>query len=104
MRDLVVWIVLLSASAFALTAAIGLLRFPDTFTRAHSGTKPQNLGMLLMLIGLAISTGHQAGIIALVFGFQLATAPVAANMVARAAYRSGTARKDVMYADEYAEE
>lgn len=104
MRELVVWIVLLLACSFALTAAIGLLRFPDIFTRAHSGTKPQNLGMLLMLIGLAVSTGHQAGIIALVFGFQLATAPVAANMVARAAYRSGSGRKDAMYADEYAEE
>lgn len=104
MREILVDIALIAACALALTAAIGLLRFPDIYTRAHAATKPQNLGMLMVLIGVAISIADQLGMIVLIFGFQLATAPVAANMVARAAYRINAGRQDKLYIDEYADE
>ena len=34
-----------------LIAAVGILRFPDVLTRMHSATKPQVLGLLLILAG-----------------------------------------------------
>ncbi len=45
---------LLLGSALALVAAIGLVRFPDVLTRMHAATKPQTLGLLLVLAGLAL--------------------------------------------------
>ena len=44
----------LGGSTLALTAAIGVVRFPDTLTRMHAATKPQVLGLLLVLAGAAI--------------------------------------------------
>ncbi|MEH3068771.1 MAG: monovalent cation/H(+) antiporter subunit G [Aeromicrobium erythreum] len=45
---------LLLGSALALVAAIGLVRFPDVLTRMHAATKPQTLGLLMVLAGLAL--------------------------------------------------
>ncbi|MCO7238668.1 monovalent cation/H(+) antiporter subunit G [Aeromicrobium sp. CnD17-E] len=84
---------LLVGSALALVAAIGLVRFPDVLTRMHAATKPQTLGLLLVLAGLALRVRDPGAltIIALVALFQLVTAPVSAHMVARAAFRTGIA-------------
>ena len=50
---------MLSGSVLALTAAIGVVRFPDTLSRMHAATKPQVLGLLLVLAGAAIRLrGH----------------------------------------------
>ena len=45
---------LLSGASLALIASIGLVRFPDVFTRMHAATKPQTLGIVCILIGLAL--------------------------------------------------
>lgn len=91
--DVVSAVLLLSGSALALVAAIGLVRFPDVLTRMHAATKPQTLGLLLVLAGLALRVREPGAltIIALVAVFQLLTAPVSAHMVARAAFRTGIA-------------
>jgi multicomponent Na+:H+ antiporter subunit G len=42
-----------SAGAFFyLAGAVGLLRFPDAFTRLHALTKADNLGLGLVVLGL----------------------------------------------------
>ncbi|GGM26526.1 MULTISPECIES: monovalent cation/H(+) antiporter subunit G [Micromonospora] len=81
---------LVAGGLLALAAGIGLLRFPDVLDRMHAATKPQVLGVLLVLLGLALRlrTPEDLGMIALVGLFQLATAPVSAQMIGRAAYRS----------------
>lgn len=91
--DVVSAVLLLSGSALALVAAIGLVRFPDVLPRMHAATKPQTLGLLLVLAGLAVRVREPGAltIIALVAVFQLLTAPVSAHMVARAAFRTGIA-------------
>ena len=48
---LIVAVLVLSGSALALTAAIGVVRFPDTLSRMHAASKPQVLGLLLVLAG-----------------------------------------------------
>ena len=82
-----------------------MLRFPDTLSRMHAATKPQVLGVLLLLLGVALRlrTPSDLGMVALVGVFQLATAPVAAQMIGRAAYRSGRLNRELLDADELAD-
>jgi multicomponent Na+:H+ antiporter subunit G len=46
-----------AGSFFFLAGTIGLLRFPDTFSRLHALTKADNLGLGLMVLGLAVHEG-----------------------------------------------
>lgn len=93
---------LLAGALLSLAAGIGVLRFPDVLNRMHAATKPQVLGVLLLLAGLALRlrTPSDLGMIALVAVFQLATAPVAAQMIGRAAYRSGRVDRELLDTDE----
>ncbi|MGN9892750.1 monovalent cation/H(+) antiporter subunit G [Micromonospora sp. L31] len=98
-------IALVAGALLSLVAGIGVLRFPDVLDRMHAATKPQVLGALLLLLGLALRLRSPAdlGMIALVAVFQLATAPVAAQMIGRAAYRSGRVDRTLLDRDELAE-
>jgi multicomponent Na+:H+ antiporter subunit G len=96
-------VVLLLAGAFlCLTAGLGLVRFPDVLTRMHAGTKPQVLGVLLIMVGAAIRLqGWSATwMLLLVAAFQLLTAPVSAHMISRVAYRRRHVRRDLLLVDE----
>ncbi|MGY3515961.1 monovalent cation/H(+) antiporter subunit G [Micromonospora haikouensis] len=96
---------LVAGGLLSLAAGIGVLRFPDVLDRMHAATKPQVLGVLLLLAGVALRlrTPDDVGMIVLVAVFQLATAPVAAQMVGRAAYRSGRVDRSLLDADELAD-
>jgi multicomponent Na+:H+ antiporter subunit G len=87
--DLLAAVLVLGGSALALTAAIGVLRFPDTLTRMHAATKPQVLGLLLVLGGATIRLSGNAdvGMLVLTAMFTLITAPVIAHRVGQLAYR-----------------
>ena len=87
--DLAAAVLVLAGSALALTAAIGVLRFPDTLTRMHAATKPQVLGLLLVLGGATIrlSGNVDVGMLILTAMFTLITAPVIAHRVGQLAYR-----------------
>lgn len=89
--NLLVGSLLLIGSAFALVAAIGLLRLPDLYTRMHAASKAGTLGSGLVLVALAIFTDDTAiatrAIAAIVFF--LLTAPLSAHLLAKAAYAAG---------------
>lgn len=104
--DVISGVLLITGAALALAAAIGLVRLPDLFTRMHAATKPQTLGLLLILIGAAIRLDSIAatGMILVVAVFQLLTAPVASHMVGRAAYRSGILPGDRVTVDELSDD
>ena len=89
LTDILCAVLILGGSALALTAAIGVVRFPDTLSRMHAATKPQVLGLLLVLVGAAIRLrGHpDVGMIILTGMFTLITAPVVAQRVGQLAYR-----------------
>jgi multicomponent Na+:H+ antiporter subunit G len=82
---------LVLGALLTLTAAIGIVRFPDVLTRMHSATKPQVLGLLAILLGLGIRLHdlRSVGLLALVALFQLVTSPIASHMVGRASFRAG---------------
>lgn len=84
-------VLLLFGAVLCLAASVGLLRFPELLTRTHAGTKPQVLGVLLVVIGvgLRLRTGHDTGMLVLIGVFQLLTVPVAAHLVGRAGFRTG---------------
>ena len=100
--DVVAIACLLAGSLLCLTAGLGLLRFPDVLTRMHAGTKPQVLGVLLVMTGAAIRLhGWSATwMLLLVAVFQMLTAPVSAHMISRVAYRRRHVRRDLMVVDE----
>lgn len=92
----------LLGSAFCLVAAVGLLRLPDVLSRMHAASKPQSFGVLLLCVGLALvlRDGGAAAMLALAASLMLITAPVAAHMMAKAAYRTGQYRKDLVEHEE----
>lgn len=104
--DIVSAVLILSGSALALTAAIGVVRFPDTLSRMHAATKPQVLGLLLVLAGAAVRLWGAAdvGMLILTGMFTLITAPVVANRVGQLAYREQNFRDDLMSQDDLGEE
>lgn len=105
-----IWLDVFSAACLILGAvsclmgAIGLLTFPDVTSRLQAATKPQTLGLILVLIGTAVQLDfkYASGLI-LVGLFQMLTSPVLAQLVGRAAYRSDRVRRDNLVADELGE-
>ena len=100
--DVAAAVCLLGGSLLAFAAGVGLVRFPDLLARMHSATKPQVLGLILVLIGLGLRlrSGPALWMLALVGAFQLLTSPVASHMVGRAGYRTGKVRSDLLVVDE----
>ncbi|CAM5786222.1 monovalent cation/H(+) antiporter subunit G [Cellulomonas persica] len=100
--DVVSIICMLGGSFLVLAAGVGVLRFPDLLARMHAGTKPQVLGLILVLVGLGLRlrSGGAVWALVLVAVFGLLTAPVAAHMVGRAGYRTGKVRSDLLVTDE----
>jgi len=98
--DIIIYIFLGIGVFFNVLAGVGLLRFPDVYTRLHAGTKCTTFGSIF-LIGSVILTGLKMwwdgnvngsvlsihSIFALIA--ILLTNPVGAHAIARAAHRSG---------------
>ena len=88
MTDIVTAIVWLAGSAFALLAAVGVLRMPDVFTRMQASTKASTFGLGCLLVGTALQLGDFGAFIrvASIGAFVLLTTPVAGHVIARASY------------------
>ncbi len=71
-----------------VVAAVGIVRFPDFYSRVHPAGNGDTLGLPLVLIGLAVYDGlTQTSLkIVLVLIFLLLTGPVASHALARSAY------------------
>lgn len=102
--DTVAAVLLVIGGALSLAAGVGLLRFPDALSRLHAGTKPQILGLILVVTAVALADRSWSTLLALVpvIVFQMLTSPVAAHMVGRAGYRTGNFRQDLTVEDDLA--
>jgi multicomponent Na+:H+ antiporter subunit G len=89
-------------AAVCLLGVIGMLKLPDVLSRGHAATKPQALGLLLVLAGVALRlrSGMDLATLALIGFFQLMTSPVAAHLVARSAYRTGQVERGELLFDD----
>ena len=76
---------------FTLAGTIGLLRFPDFYTRLHAAGVTETLGMLAIVTGLMLHAGPGGALVRLVLIalFMLITAPIASHALARAARHAG---------------
>ncbi len=106
MNETVGSILILIGLTFDFFGCLGLVRFPDVYTRLQASAKCITLGTCGILLGLICFKGFSAaGIKALLcVVFIILTAPVSAHALARAAYRSGVKPWAGTVIDEYAED
>lgn len=113
LAQVVEWLAMLFLLAGALLtfiAGVGMVRFPDLLSRMHAASKPQVLGLILVLIGLGLkllpaeTNVFNIGTLALVALFQLVTIPVAGHIAARVGYRTNLIQRDLLAVDELEEQ
>ena len=104
--DLAAAVCILLGAVLALIAAIGVVRLPDLLTRMHAATKPQVLGTVLVMTGVALKLRDPAvvGVLMLIVLLQMATSVVSSHMVGRASFRAGQVRHDLLVVDELSDE
>jgi multicomponent Na+:H+ antiporter subunit G len=93
MIHIVTIIVMFVGVAFCGLAALGMLRFPDVYTRMHAASKAGPLGAGLVLLAAGIESADAMVIIRCFVGlfFLVITAPLSAHLLSRAALRAGIA-------------
>lgn len=89
--DLLSWSLILAGSMFVVTAAIGLLRMPDLYTRMHAGSVGDSLGAYLLILGMMLQAGFTLVTLKLLFIAALLffIGPVASHALAQAALAGG---------------
>lgn len=89
--DVAAVVFMLGGLFFFFTGTVGLLRFPDVYTRMHATGKSDTLGAQLMLIGIAIANGWSLTSVKLIliFVFLMLANPTATHAMIRAAVGSG---------------
>jgi multicomponent Na+:H+ antiporter subunit G len=104
MTDLIVILLLLGGSGFALVAAIGVWRLPDAMMRMHASSKAGTLGGGMLFIAVAFGLGDFSAAVRAVAGiaFLLLTAPVASHLIGRATYLLGVPRHPSQARDDLA--
>jgi multicomponent Na+:H+ antiporter subunit G len=87
--DILSWVCLPGGAIFLLIGAIGVLRFPDFYTRLHAVSICDTLGAGLILLGLMLQGGLSLVTVKLllIFYFMVFTGPSAVYALAEAALR-----------------
>ncbi len=103
--DYVIWIFLGIGLTFNTLGVIGLLRFPDVYTRLHAATKATTFGSIFTSLAVVVlsfwkylavqyTAGLSMGVHTIIaIMCLLLTNPVGAHAIARAAHRSGVKPK-----------
>ncbi|WP_135826369.1 monovalent cation/H(+) antiporter subunit G [Halorussus ruber] len=88
-REMLVALLAAGSVFFTGLAAVGLLRLPDVFSRAHAASKADTLGALSAFAAVGVAFGVESATlkVAMLFVFVLVTTPAATHAVVRTAYR-----------------
>ena len=80
---------IVAGAFFYLAGTVGLLRFPDAYTRLHALTKADNLGLVLVVVGLLPQVGSVLAALKLILVWLLVMLSSAAvsQLIARSARR-----------------
>ncbi len=91
--DLLSWVLLLAGSLLCVVGAIGMLRFPDVYTRAHAAGINDTLGAGCILLGLMLQAGVTlVGVkLFMIALFMFIVGPVTGHALLKAAYAHGVA-------------
>lgn len=107
MIEYLLFVLIIIGLLFNLLGVIGLLRFPDVYTRLHAATKCTTFGSMfiyaaVVVFGIVMAIGGKTGfsqlsthtIIALIA--LLITNPTGAHAIAKAAHNSGVKPKCII--------
>jgi len=89
--DVLLWFFVVSGSLFLIIGGIGILRFPDFYSRIHPAGITDTMGAWLLIIGLMFASDSWFVTIKLVMLllFLATTSPLAGHALAKAAYMRG---------------
>ena len=81
----------LGGAGFFFAGTVGVLRFPDVYTRLHALTKADNLGLGLTIMGVACQAASwmEVGKLLVIWILALLASATSCHLVARAALRTG---------------
>jgi multicomponent Na+:H+ antiporter subunit G len=96
---------LILGAAIVASAAIGLLKLPDVYTRASAMGTAAGLGVSLMIIGVVVFEFSTLNLIKGIFAIvaQLLTSSIGSYVLARASYLTGSRPVSSTVPDEIAE-
>lgn len=88
MMEIVSGLFLIAGSFLMMLAGVGVIRFPDVYSRMHAAAKAPVLGVMLIGIGVVFArpSWSTAIIIGLVVVLQMIASPVGSHMIARSVY------------------
>ncbi len=89
--DVVSWVLIVLGGGFSVVGALGLLRFPDFYSRLHAAGITDTLGAWLLIAGMMFQAGfNQVTVkLALIAIFLFFTSPTSTHALARAALHAG---------------
>jgi len=95
-------VAVLVGSGFGFLGALGLVRFPDLYTRIHASSKAGVVGAGFVLIGLALVSFDFSIVLRSIVAilFLILTAPISAHLLARATYLLGVRPADITRSNE----
>lgn len=88
MTELVSGVLAIVGATLVLLAGIGVLRFPDLYSRMHAASKATTLGIVVVAIAAAVTLDSGRAKLLLATAVIFITAPIASHVVGRAAYRA----------------
>jgi multicomponent Na+:H+ antiporter subunit G len=86
-------LLLIAAGAcFFVAGSVGMLRFPDAFTRLHATTKADNVGLGLVIVGLLLQVDslYEGAKLVAIWLLVAQSGATACHLIARAALQAGT--------------
>ena len=104
--DILSWILILAGSALSIVSAIGMVRFPEFWSRLHAASVGESGGMILLLAAMCLQAGWSliAAKLVLIGIFLFITGPTATHAVANAALVSGLRPRDDVDAEKQAQD
>lgn len=104
--EIITSIFILVGTFFTLVSSFGVLRLKDVYSRMHAAGKSATLGVVSLMLATLIFFLPESGFsfkifLAIIFVFM--TAPLAALMINRSAYRTGVPLEENTTEDDLAE-
>ncbi len=89
--EILSWATIIGGGIFLIIGSVGIIRFPDFWSRLHAASVTDSLGMLLLMLGMCLQAGLTLVTVKLVVItiFLFITGPTATHAVANAALVSG---------------
>jgi multicomponent Na+:H+ antiporter subunit G len=90
-NDIVSAVLIALGCFFFLAGTVGLLRFPDVFTRLHALTKADNVGLGLVALAAAFQVDNPVTLVKLFFiwGLVMVSSATISHLIARASLAQG---------------